>query len=72
MKLILVARKAFAASLIISADATSTRRTGASIFSCKAAARSPSCGSNAPMTMRSGFMKSRTAVPSARNSGLET
>ena len=63
---------AFAASLIISAEATSERTTGASIPSCSAATASPSASSNAPTTIRSGSMKSRTAVPSAVNSGFET
>ena len=30
------------------------------------------CGSRAPITTRSGFMKSSIAEPSRRNSGLET
>ena len=33
---------------------------------------SPSSSANAPITIRSGSMKSRTAVPSAVNSGFET
>ncbi len=71
MKLIRVTRNALAASLIISAEFTSARTTGASIPACSASTASPSASSNAPITMRSGSMKSRTAVPSAVNSGFE-
>ncbi len=67
-----VIRAAFAASLIISADATSARTIG------RLDARrgglttaSASSSAKAPTTIRSGCMKSRTAVPSAVNSGLE-
>ena len=72
MKEILVTRAAFAASLIISADGTSQRRTGASMPSCSFATTSPSATSKAPMTTGQGRMKSWTAVPSAVNSGFET
>ena len=40
--------------------------------SCSSTTRSPSASSNAPTTMRSGLVKSATALPSARNSGFET
>ncbi len=71
MKEMRVIRAAFAASLIISADATSERTTGASIPRWSSSTASPSASSNAPTTIRSGSMKSRTAVPSAVNSGFE-
>ena len=66
-----VIRAAFAASLIISADATSQRTTGPSMPACSAATASPSSSRNAPTTIRSGWRKSATAVPSAVNSGFE-
>ena len=72
MNEIRVISAAFAASLIISAEATSERTTGASIPPCSASTASPSASSNAPTTIRSGSMKSLTAVPSAVNSGFET
>jgi hypothetical protein len=72
MKLIRVIRKALAASLIISAEATSARTTGESRGSYSAATSSESASVNPPTTIRSGFMKSLTALPSERNSGLDT
>ena len=72
MKETRVIRNAFAASLIISAELTSARTMGASIPAWSASTASPSAASNAPITTRSGSMKSRTAVPSAVNSGFET
>ena len=72
MKLIRVIRAAFAASLIISAEATSQRTTGASIPRWSSSTASPSASSKAPITIRSGCWKSRIAVPSAVNSGFET
>ena len=72
MNEIRVTRAAFAASLIISADATSLRITGASMPACSSSITSPSAASNAPITIRSGCRKSFTAVPSAVNSGFET
>ena len=72
MNEIRVISAAFAASLIISAEATSDRTTGASMPRWSPSTASPSASSNAPTTIRSGSMKSRTAVPSAVNSGLET
>ena len=74
MNEIFVARKAFEASLIISALATSVRTIGAPSGSYSAATRSASDSesSSAPTTTRSGCMKSSTAVPSFRNSGFET
>ena len=67
-----VIRNAFAASLIISAEWTSARTIGASMPACSASTASPSASSKAPTTIRSGCMKSRTAVPSAVNSGFDT
>jgi hypothetical protein len=63
---------AFAASFVISADATSARTIGASIAAWSSATASASAASKAPMTIRSGSMKSVIAVPSAVNSGFET
>ena len=71
MKLIRVISAAFAASLIISAEATSQRTIGASMPRCSSSTASPSAASNEPITIRSGCWKSRIAVPSAVNSGLE-
>ncbi len=62
---------AFAASLIISAEATSQRTTGPSIPAWSAATASPSSSRKAPTTIRSGCKKSFTAVPSAVNSGFD-
>jgi hypothetical protein len=74
MKEILVARKAFEASLIISALGTSVRTIGPPSGAYSASTRSakPFEPSSAPTTTRSGCMKSATADPSFRNSGLET
>ena len=72
MNEILVARKAFEPYLIISADATSVRMTGASRSAYRSATAWPSASSDAPMTIRSGSMKSASARPSRRNSGFET
>ena len=71
MKLTRVMSAAFEASFTISADATSVRTTRASIPSWSAATTSASASSKAPITIRSGCMKSRTAVPSAVNSGFD-
>ena len=74
MNEIFVARNAFEASLIISALATSARRMLAPSGAYSASTRSANSSerSSAPITTRSGFMKSWTAVPSLRNSGFET
>jgi hypothetical protein len=75
MNEIFVASIAFAAYLLISAlRASMTRiglpvRTNGSYSSCKA---SSAARSSPPRTTRSGFMKSSTAAPSFKNSGLET
>ena len=73
MKEILVARNALEASLIISAEATSVRTIGRRAprrAARRASAAHGDCVS-APTTTRSGCMKSATAEPSFRNSGLE-
>ena len=69
MKLIRVINAAFAASLIISAEATSQhdRALDAAVERFDGAA----AASKEPITIRSGCWKSRTAVPSAVNSGFE-
>ena len=74
MNEIFVARKAFEASLTISALATSVRTIGAVerlVQRGDAVAELLRLGA-APTTTRSGCMKSSTAVPSLRNSGFET
>ena len=55
---ILVARKAFAAYLIVSADAGSVTTTGAPTFSYRAATRTAASWLSEPTTTRSGFKKS--------------
>ena len=71
-KLSLVARKALVAYLISSAELGSVTRTGTGKGSYSAATLAAEASSVAPMITRSGFMKSSMAVPSRRNSGLET
>ncbi len=71
MNEILVARNAFEASLIISDEVTSVRTMFSAIGAYSSAMRSAIAGSSAPITTRSGSAKSRTAVPSRRNSGFE-
>jgi hypothetical protein len=71
-KLILVARKAFEACLMISAEAGSVTWSGAASPRYKAASRTAAAWSSAPITTRSGCRKSCTADPSRRNSGIET
>jgi hypothetical protein len=72
MKEILVARKALLAYLIISAVYRLVISTGASSGLYSSATRAAAARSWVPSTMRSGSMKSCTAEPSRRNSGLET
>ena len=67
-----VERNAFAAIFTISAEVTSVRTTSASTPSWSPSTASPSAASNAPITIRSGRMKSATALPSAVNSGFDT
>ena len=67
-----MARKQLAAYLIISALAGSVSTVGAPSRAYSAATRSAASGWVEPTTIRSGFRKSRTALPSRRNSGLLT
>ena len=72
MKEILVARKAFDAYLIVSADGGSVTISGASSRSNRDDTRMAEAESSLPMTMRSGCRQSWTAEPSRRNSGFDT
>ena len=72
MKLSLVARNAFAAYLMVSADAGSVTITGAPTPSYNDATFSAAAWSSQPTTTRSGLRKSCTAEPSRKNSGFET
>ena len=75
MNEIFVARSAFDAYLASSALAQSITMIGAPVRVngwCSATISSAPRGSSAPMTTRSGFMKSSTAAPCFRNSGLLT
>ncbi|MEZ5407430.1 MAG: hypothetical protein R2761_05345 [Acidimicrobiales bacterium] len=73
---IFVARKALAASLTISAEATSHCTTGAPSGVQRAATASAAepgwPASSEPSTTRSGWSTSCTAEPSRRNSGFDT
>src|SRR3954463_666003 len=68
---ILVARNAFDAYLIISADAGSVTRIGACTSRYRSDTRTATAVSSQPITTRAGSRKSRTAVPSRRNSGFD-
>ena len=70
-KEIFVARNAFDAYLIISADAGSVTSTGAWISRYTADTRTATSVSSQPMTTRCGASVSRTACPSRRNSGFD-
>ena len=75
MKVILVAKKALAAYLVNSADFISIKMMGLPCLTKGAynCCITPSAWLEAvPITTRSGFMKSSTATPSRKNSGLET
>ena len=75
MNEIFVARSAFDAYFASSALAQSITMMGAPVRVngwCSATISSAPRGSSAPMTTRSGFMKSSTAAPCFRNSGLLT
>ena len=79
MKLMRVASIALAAYLVNSAERTSITRVrswlrlkGAYNSRIDASARRPLSSPDTPITMRSGRMKSSTAAPSFRNSGLLT
>src|SRR5262245_17774606 len=71
MNEIFVARYAFDACLIISADAASVTTIGAGTPRYSSETRTATVASSQPMTMRCGWRKSRTAVPSRRNSGFD-
>ena len=71
-KLILVARKALDAYLMVSAEAGSVTWSGAGSPMYRPATRMAALWSSAPITTRSGWRKSCTAEPSRRNSGLDT
>ena len=74
MKVTFIARKELAAYLISSAVSMAVNRIGASIrYSGRYSRRSTSRARSvsAPITTRSGRMKSPMALPSRRNSGLE-
>ena len=72
MKLSLVARKALHAYLMVSAVVASVTRSGAPVDAKSAPTLAAAEGSSAPTTTRSGLNESWMAVPSRRNSGLET
>ncbi len=61
---------ALSAYLIASAVGTGTRNTSPGKPSYSAVTASPLAGSSSPMTVLGGSKKSRTLVPSRRNSGL--
>src|SRR3954452_20448921 len=68
---ILVARNAFDAYLIISAEAGSVTRIGACRLRYRSETRTATDASVQPITTRFGSRKSRTDVPSRRNSGVD-
>src|SRR5437762_816824 len=68
----LVAKNALLAYLIVSAVAASVIMIGARTPRYNDATLVAADWSSAPMTTRSGFMKSATAEPSRRNSGFDT
>ena len=72
---ILVARNEFAAYLVSSAEASSIKIIGLPwrTYGAYSSFINFLAGSEVvPITIRSGFMKSSTATPSRKNSGLET
>ncbi len=71
-KLSLVARNAFEAYLMVSAVAASVTSSGDRVPTNSSPTRAAAAWSSAPTTMRSGWRLSATAVPSRRNSGLDT
>ena len=71
IKEIFVAKKAFAAYLIVSDDTGSEKITGASTPSYNAPTRAHTSCVSAPTTTRDGCKKSYTAVPSRKNSGFD-
>ena len=75
MKVILVAKNAFAAYLVISAERSSMNIMGFPWRTNGAYNRfsiSFAFSDSVPITTRSGFIKSSTATPSLKNSGFET
>src|SRR3954447_19989265 len=72
MNEILVARKALAAYLMVSAEAGSVTINGAATPRYSDATRMAAFWSSLPITIRSGLRKSLTAEPSRRNSGFDT
>ena len=72
IKEIFMARKALLAYLIISAERRSVTRIGQSRGLYNSATASAALWSLAPITTLAGFMKSETACPSLKNSGLAT
>ena len=72
MKEIRVARNALDAYFIISAVRKSVTIIGARSGKCNWATRSAASASSDPSTVRCGFMKSCSALPSRKNSGQET
>ncbi len=72
MKVSLVARNAFEAYLMSSDVVASVMTAGAPESLNSSATRTAASRSSAPTTTRSGLSESATAVPSRRNSGLET
>ena len=71
-KLSLVARNAFDAYLIVSDVVASVTISGARVDENSSPTLAAARASSAPTTIRSGLRLSSTAVPSRRNSGLET
>ena len=69
-KEILVARKALAAYLMVSADAGSVTMNGVATPRYSEATRAAAARSSAPTTIRSGCMKSWTAEPFAEELGV--
>ena len=75
MKVIFVARNELAAYLVISADFSSIKITGLPCLTKGLYSRSITffaLEDDVPITTLSGLIKSSTATPSLRNSGLET
>ncbi len=72
MNVSLVARNAFEAYLMSSEVVASVMTAGAPESLNNSATRTAASRSSAPTTTRSGLSESATAVPSLRNSGLET
>ena len=67
-----MAKNALEAYLIVSDVVASVTMSGASVVENSSPTIAAAWGSSAPTTIRSGLRLSSTAVPSRRNSGLET